>query len=126
MPFSLPNFNLLCEAWPVHDAPSEGPATWQDVPCQLYVNPKTPVAQEYGTYWAWSPTIFLRLPTSALLMWEGCGIIHLSYASDDYYIPRMKERMHRGFPNEYLVIWCDQSDATGNPVAKNVTYPPFP
>lgn len=126
MPFKLPDFNLLCNIWPVHDAPGEGPAMYQDVPCQLHLNSRTPVAQEYGTYWAWNPTIFLRMPLEYLLAWTQAGIIEISSGDPDYYIPRMKERMHRGFPNEYLVIMCDQSNAAGTPEAKNVVYPPFP
>lgn len=124
MAFSLPTFNLVCNIWIIGDQPGEGPASWQDIPCQLYLNSRTPVAQEYGTYWAWSPSIFLRLPIAEKLAWEQAGIIEIPSGDPEYYIPRLKEKMHRGFANEYLVIFCDQANAAGQPEARNVVYPP--
>lgn len=126
MAFSLPTFNLVCNIWIPHDSPGDGPASHQLIPCQLYLNSRVGADQEYGTSWAWSPSIILRLPIAELVAWEQAGIIEIPSGNPDYYIPRLKERMHRGFPNEYLVMYVDQANAAGVPEAKNVLYPPYP
>jgi len=126
MSFQLPNFNLLANIWAVGDGPLEGAPGYPDVPCQLYVNSKAAFDTEYGTAWAWSPPTFLRLPVAFEAAWQNAGIIEITAHLGDFYIAKWKERIHMGFPNEYLAIQMDQSvDAHGTPGARNVTYPPL-
>jgi len=124
MPAYLPSFNILCDIWTVGKYPDVDAPTYVDVPCQLYVNSKGLLDIEPDDQWAWVPPIWVRMPLSHFTQWGVATIFSAPKGLSEFYKARWKNRMHAGFPNEYLVAVVEQCDGMGVSTYRDVNWPP--
>ena len=112
MAFTLPLFNVTFDAWTAGHTPVANVPDSTANPCQLYVNPRTPVDQIESLPGYYTPTIFLRIP---LLGYRPvlADIVEVRPPSGDYYKARWVQNIHVGFPNEYVLAAVEQCDAAG-------------
>jgi len=113
MPFTLPQFNCLFDAWRFDGFT----LTWSKISfsdvCQWYVNPRIQAI-------AWpqfnSEEIifhYLRVPMGTDIR-EG-DIVEVESGELWFYQVIETERVHKNFPNEYLVGFCNNLDAENTP-----------
>jgi hypothetical protein len=113
MAFTLPDFNLLANVWTAGRVPSSGAPDVANVPLQVYVFSRMTYDNAESTPSPVIPTIILRLPTSTYLPVVGDVFDELSF-SPDYYRVQWVQRMHIGFPNEYVAAVSVQCDVNGH------------
>jgi hypothetical protein len=128
MPFTLPQFNLLADVWYCGRVPDDGDPDAENITVQLYLNPRGPFGMndQFTEFTTLFPPMFVRMPLSAVSEWEQSNIWEIPAESGRYYLVVFKERMHQGFPNEYLLAQCVQCDAEGQAARRNVCAPVNP
>jgi len=124
--YSPPNFNVLADLWFGSNVPFTSLPDFEDQACQFYVYSRglldiTPSDEEL-----WVPPIYLRLPLASIVNWRNLQVVECPPASGRWFRARWKERMHMGFPNEYLVVILQQCDAEGNWILRDVIGGPTP
>lgn len=112
MAFTLPNFNLLADRWVSPNTPAAGAPDFLAIPCQLYVNSRGLLDITPGDFTAWVPPIYIRLQVGAIPPVKD-DIYEVIPGSADYYKVRWTQSIHKGFPNEYIVVLVEQCDAAG-------------
>ena len=117
MAYRLPNFNLSARIWTGGSTPSGGAPTLTGIPCQLYVHSKGVYGDfPVGTFQT-IPTILFRFPVGLYAPAVG-DIIDSVSPINDYYLVGFSQKIHAGFPNQYLlvsVLQCDQFGVTPRP-----------
>lgn len=116
MAYTTPNFNLLCDVWNSGHVPGSDTPDFENVACQLYVNGRTMFDVQPCDLETYQPAIAIRLPPSIIPIWSAGQIFEVPAESGFYYRARFKERMHLGFPNQYLAVWVVQCGADGIPL----------
>jgi len=102
MPYTLPNFNLLCDVYDPGHSPGNGdPPDYAGVPCQVYI----PTRANPGA------TLTLRLPRDfpalSLItgttppLGTGSGIVIAGFPNVFFACSSACRVVHAGFPNEY-------------------------
>lgn len=110
MPFFLPNFNLLAAVW--HDPRHPPDVADFTTDAQLYVASRGLIDIQPEDFIRWQPPIYLRVPKGTdLKRHDSVKIVKVNGIPvvDPYiYTVRWVERLHLGFPNEYLVGVVEQ------------------
>lgn len=123
MPF-LPDFNLLMHGWVHPNNPDNGdPPDFVDIPCQLYYESRQgSSAISYMSSQEWPTSVVFRMPLGEIVEWMSAWIVGWNdpLGNDTYYRPFFKQRVHAGFPNEYLAMLCVQCADDGVPSAQFV------
>lgn len=117
MPFSLPDFNIPVNFWPPGTTPSGGPPS-ASFDAQLYFLSRATFSNDFsGIFSIWfSLIVRISLVTFAALPPPYVtGIIGYNDALGTTWFLKvcMWTDCHRGFPNEYIALACQQCDATG-------------
>lgn len=120
--YTPPVFNLICDVWidGAYPAVSAFP-DYTSVPCQKYIPSRIFLDVTPGQWDLWVPPVVVRVPGSApgvgdapITNW---GVIECPSGSTHFYRVRWCERMHEGFPNEYVILVCEQVQADLTPLA---------
>lgn len=114
MPFTLPNFNVACFVWRPPNLPPNPPDL--NTACQLYVNSRGLLDIQPGLNDIWVPPVYLRVPAGTDIAPD--DVVECNSASGHWYKIRWVERMHLGFPNEYLVGILEQTSNPTPPAAR--------
>lgn len=118
MAFTLPVFNLAFNYW----APGVPPTLHVPTAAftgQLYISSKGMLDITPSDQNLWVPPIYVRLSSSDFLLFPpACvsGIVQYTdpvLSRDFFYVIRWWEWTHKGFPNEYVSLIVEQSDAGG-------------
>ncbi len=128
MAYRVPVFNVVCDLWYAGRFPNTDLPDIDDQECQFYVTSRGPFDVNISDQRLYSPPIYLRLPLAAIAIWVQAQIVECPPGTGRYFSARWKERMHLGFPNEYLVIVLGQCASDGTPILRDVedvTPPPF-
>lgn len=112
MAFNLPVFNLNLGMYLPPNNPMTGPPD-QLIDCQLYVDAKARVDITPGSPLDWVPPIYIRLSVDDFYVnlppAVGAGFRYIDdNAQTWYYVVRWWERIHAGFPNQYMQLLCEQ------------------
>jgi hypothetical protein len=113
MAFSLPNFNLLVSFWIPGHTPHDDPPDEVDIPCQIYISNKGFLDIVAGDPDSFRPPIFLRVPFDNEFTQQGT-IAAVQPGLGDCYKVRWCQNTHKGFPNEYTVLLCEQCSTDGS------------
>jgi len=117
MAVSLPDFNVLFSIWLFPNTPGDGdPPDYTDVDGQLYFDSRQaggPI--DYTALDKFSPYVIIRMSLERITEWMDTYIIVWQdpLDNDTYYRAFFKQRVHAGFPNEYLEIFVFQCDDFG-------------
>lgn len=104
MAFTLPNFNVSCFIW---HPPNASPAVPDvNVECQLYFTSRGQFDLVPGDPASYVPPIYLRVPPGTDL--RSGDQVECLPGTGWFYTVRWVERVHLGFPNEYLVGIVEQ------------------
>jgi len=110
--YTLPDFNITFDYWIQGETPNGNVATYVDVPCQNYFNPRvglvnysllirTPVdlTKQFGDFLTGTTPPF--------------PIMEVPSGSGRYFLVRICRVAHEGFPNEYWVLTGTACDGDG-------------
>jgi len=120
MAYTTPNFNLLASVWNAGNTPFGGAADYTGVTCQFYIYSRDSTDIQPCELELYTPVIQIRLPVAAGTPWVNGQVFEVEEGSGRYYRARFKERVHYGFPNEYLVVIVVQCNALGQPLIRDV------
>jgi hypothetical protein len=113
MPYTLPVFNRRYDFWTAAHNPLVDPPDAAAVPCQPYINSRSPLHVHLNPNPSDLWSIILRLPL-------GVYTPHGRDVAADVAVPGVFWRVtwvyniHIGFPNEYLVALVNRCDHSGN------------
>jgi len=113
MSYVLPTFNLTFSAWRNATDPRYNAPIASGVPCQLYIYSRYIIDQHESDQGYYVPPVQLRMPVGAFVPLFG-DVYLISRNTKMYYKAFWADRMHAGFPNEYIIVQCGQSDDTGS------------
>lgn len=113
MAFTPPQFNVACDVWYFGRTPNGGTPDVDDQPCQFYFTPRGHLSVGGELWQSIIPTCYLRLPFADQVVWHNLSIVEVPPSSGRYYAAVFKDRMHLGFPNQYLFALVVQCDANG-------------
>lgn len=122
MAYTTPNFNLLVDVWDAGNVPADDDPDFENVTMQLYVYSRVSFDVQPCELELYQPPIQLRMPVSVLAIWTSGQVFECPAESGRYYRARFKEKIHQGFPNEYLVAYVVQCDDTGAPIARDIEH----
>lgn len=109
-----PDFNLTCSVWSAGLDPSVDPATYVDVPCQVYVNSLI-VDQVTSIGGDVEAAIHLRIPVD-LTQTHSLGYFYEAPAGSGFLCKCASTRwVHKGFVNEFWDIICFRENADSTP-----------
>lgn len=120
MAYTVPQFNVAVDVWYTGHRPATDGPDAENVPCQFYLYSRFSLDIQPCELELYQPPIFIRLPTSESANWQNGQIFECPPESGRYFRARFKERMHLGFPNEYLVVVCIQCNADGEAFLRNI------
>jgi len=109
--FTLPTFNLVCNLWRAPDTPSDPPTSTPD--CQLYYPSRSTLPLEVSDDEIYSPAAWIRFPWGTDVLVG--DILEVAQGDGYFYEVRFTDRMHRGFPNQYLFAVAKQTDSSPPP-----------
>jgi len=111
--FTLPQFNELAKLWRAGLDPRVAPPTITDIPCQPYLYSRQWIPHHEADINYLVPSMQLRFPIGSFspLISDTYLIQGKPFA---YYRGVWAERVHMGFPNEYFIVLCCQSDDTAS------------
>lgn len=115
--YNLPIFNLKMDWWD-NSAPPHGRAPDASIFTQLYVNSKPGFAVSPTVPMDWNPPIVIRLSSSDFDAFMPPAVSSYWHWVDGagnnwYWLVSWWERIHAGFPNEYVEMTVVQCDAFG-------------
>lgn len=112
MPYTLPNFNLLCNIWHNPAVPPAAP-TLANVPCQLYLPLKANSDVVLSGFLIYRVIPQCRLPKGTDVRYSPSGanpnILEVPAGSGRNYVVTQVEDAHKGFPNEYRVAFLKEA-----------------
>lgn len=120
MPYTVPNFNLTCDVWNAGNIPSSGPADFTGVACQFYIYSRHSTDVQPCELELYTPVVQIRMPVAAGGPWVSGQVFEVESGSGRYYRARWKDRVHYGFPNEYLVAIVVQCNEDGVPLIRDI------
>ena len=121
--FSVPDFNLELDAWYGTRVPGSGAPDITEIPAQLYITSRGQAEVTAENRRILVLPIYVRIPLTNILSWRQANVVEIPAQTGRYYIARWKTHVHEGFPNEYLLIMCEQCDQAGSPIARDVPTP---
>jgi len=120
MAYTVPQFNLLMDVWFSGHVPSVDLPDAENVPVQFYLYSRGTFDVQPCELELYTPPIWLRLPTSETANFVSGQVFECPAESGRYYRARFKERMHQGFPNEYLIVVVVQCNSAGVPLIRDI------
>jgi len=120
MAYTLPEFNVLIDVWDSGNLPADDPPDFENVTVQFYVYSRVSFDVQPCNLELYQPPIQIRLPVSTSAIWVSSQIYEVPAESGRYYRARFKERVHLGFPNEYLVVYVVQCQDDGLVIARDI------
>jgi len=111
--FTLPQFNLTAKLWRAGLDPRFAAPTQVGIPCQPYLFSRQWIAHHEADINYLVPSMQIRFPKGSFTP-QMSDTFLLSSSAFAYYRGVWAERMHPGFPNEYFVVVCTQSDDTAS------------
>jgi hypothetical protein len=120
MAFTLPVFNLTANVWNTGNVPSGSSPDFTGVACQFYIYSRVSVDVQPCELELYTPLIQIRLPIAAATPWVNGQVFEVVGGSGRFYRARFKDRLHYGFPNEYLVAYVVQCDEDGRPLIRDI------
>jgi hypothetical protein len=120
MAYTVPQFNLLCDIWNAGHVPSVDDPDAENVPCQFYLYSRGTFDVQPCELELYTPTIWIRLPIGETANFVSGQVFECPAESGRYYRARFKERMHQGFPNEYLIVVVVQCTEDGVPMIRDI------
>jgi len=118
--YSLPQFNLVGDAWTDPFTPDADSPDVVNVPVQLYVFSRGAFDLQYGELLAWSPPVYVRIDPDFGALPLNLWIWEVPQGSERYYRVRFKSLIHEGFPNEYEFHLVGQCRGDGIEELRNV------
>lgn len=120
MAYTVPQFNVPVDFWSTGHIPDDDPPDFENVSCQFYIYSRVSFDVQPCELELYQPPMQLRVPRSAALAWVAGQVFEVPAESGRYYRARYKDRVHLGFPNEYLVIFVVQCGSDGIPVLRDI------
>jgi hypothetical protein len=120
MAYTLPVFNVPVDVWSTGHVPSVDAPDFENVATQPYIYSRVSFDVHQCELELYLPALQLRQPLSAIVAWQAGQVFEVPAESGRYYRARIKERVHMGFSNEYLVIFVVQCNADGVPVLRDI------
>jgi len=113
--YRLPNFNLIGRAWVAGRLPADGGADEEDLPCQIYCDPRHNTQSVGTSSREYLPGLWIRYPIEYLSIGE-LNVWEVPQDQGRFYKVIHVHIQHEGFPNEYLAALVVQCDENGNQV----------
>jgi len=113
--YRIPIFNLVANVWLPGNLPASDAPDLEEVPCQLYMNPRHEAQGQETPAREYLPGIWIRYPIDRLNEGE-THIWEAPSGSGRYYRVRHTHIQHEGFPNAYLAALVHQADENGDQV----------
>jgi len=120
MAYTTPVFNVPVDVWVTGSLPDDDVPDFEGVTCQFYIYSRGSFDVQPCELELYTPPIQLRMPLDTLLIWATGQIFEVPAESGRYYRARFKDRLHLGFPNEYLVVWLIQCNGAGLAIIRDV------
>lgn len=120
MAYTVPNFNVFADVWSTGHVPSEDDPDFENLTVQFYIYSRVSFDVQPCELELYQPPIQIRIPVAAPIPWAAGQVFEVPAESGRYYRARFKERVHIGFPNEYLVVVVSQCGADGIPVLRDI------
>jgi len=120
MAYTLPQFNVLCDIWDAGNVPVDDDPDYENVTVQFYVYSRVSFDVQPCELELYQPPIQIRMPVAVVAIWETGQVFEVPAESGRYYRARFKEKLHLGFPNEYLVAYVVQCDDRGVALARDI------
>lgn len=120
MSYTVPNFNLLADVWDSGHNPAANDPDEENVPCQFYLYSRGTFDVQPCELELYTPPIWLRFPKNQEAIVNASQVFEVPAESGRYYRARFKERMHQGFPNEYLIVVVVQCNDEGVPLVRDI------
>jgi len=122
MAYTVPQFNILVDVWDAGHVPDDDAPDFENVTGQLYVYSRVSFDVQPCDLELYQPALQLRLPLDVLAIWVSSQVYEIPAESGRYYRARFKERVHIGFPNEYLVAYVVQCNGAGVAIARDIEF----
>jgi len=120
MAYTLPVFNVPIDVWDAGHTPAVDDPDFENVNVQFYVYSRVSFDVMPCDLELYQPPIQIRMPASTSAIWVSGQIFEAPAESGRYYKARFKERVHMGFPNEYLVVYVAQCQSDGAAIARDI------
>jgi len=120
MAYTLPVFNVPVDVWSTGNLPASEVPDFENVTSQFYIYSRVSFDINACELELYSPPIQIRMPLAAIVPWTQGQVFEVPAESGRYYRARLKERVHMGFVNEYLVIYVVQCNANGKPLNRDI------
>lgn len=120
MAYTLPQFNVPVDVWSAGHVPDDDPPDFENVASQPYIYSRVSFDLAQCDLELYFPALQIRQPLGAIVAWRDGQVFEVPAESGRYYRARVKEHVHMGFPNEYLVIFVVQCGGDGIPVLRDI------
>jgi len=120
MAYTVPNFNVFADVWSTGHVPADDDPDFENLTVQLYIYSRVSFDVQPCELELYQPPIQIRIPRQAPIPWVNGQVFEVPAESGRYYRARFKERVHIGFPNEYLVVVVVQCGSDGIPVLRDI------
>lgn len=120
MAYTPPQFNINVDVWSAGHVPSEDDPDFENVTSQFYVYSRVIFDVQPCELELYQPAMQIRMPIAAVVPWTDGQVFEVPSESGRYYRARFKDRLHLGFPNEYLIIFVVQCGSDGIPILRDI------
>lgn len=120
MAYTVPNFNVFADVWSTGHVPADDDPDFENLTVQFYIYSRVSFDVQPCELELYQPPIQIRIPVVAPIPWSQGQVFEVPPESGRYYRARFKERVHIGFPNEYLVVVVVQCGADGVPILRDI------
>jgi len=120
MAYTVPVFNVPIDVWDAGHVPDDDVPDFENVTVQFYVYSRVSFDVQPCELELYNPPIQIRFPVSTLAIWVSGQVFEVPAESGRYYRARFKEKLHLGFPNEYLVAYVVQCNGAGVPLIRDI------
>jgi len=120
MAYTVPVFNVPVDVWDAGHVPDDDAPDFEGVTCQFYIYSRGSFDVQPCELELYTPPLQIRMPASTSAIWISGQVFEVPAESGRYYRARFKDRLHLGFPNEYLVVWVVQCNGAGVPLIRDI------
>jgi len=120
MAYTPPQFNIPVDVWSTGHIPDDDDPDFENVSAQFYIYSRVSADVHPCELELYHPITQIRLPVSVAVLWVSAQIFEVPSESGRYYRAKLKERIHLGFPNEYLVAYVVQCNGLGEPFQRDI------
>jgi len=122
MAYTVPVFNVPIDVWDAGHVPDDDVPDFENVTVQFYVYSRVSFDVQPCELELYNPPIQIGFPVSTLAIWVSGQVFEVPAESGRYYRARFKEKLHLGFPNEYLVAYVVQCNGAGAPLIRDIEF----